>query len=47
VKYVLKKAGKRIESGTFTVSQDGKTMQGSISGTAIGFPIVSNNRIAG
>ena len=30
--YVLKKAGKRIESGTFIVSQDGKTMQGSLSG---------------
>ena len=32
--YVLKKAGKRIESGTFTVSQDGKTMQGALSGNS-------------
>jgi hypothetical protein len=31
-KYVLKKAGKRIESGTFTVSKDGKTMEGTLSG---------------
>jgi hypothetical protein len=31
-KYTLKKAGKPIESGTFTVSEDGKTMQGSLSG---------------
>jgi len=31
-KYVLKKAGKRIDSGTFTVSKDGKTTIGSLSG---------------
>jgi hypothetical protein len=31
-KYVLKKAGKRIDSGTFTVSKDGKTTKGSLSG---------------
>ena len=31
-KYVLKKAGKRIDSGTFAVSKDGKTMKGSLSG---------------
>jgi len=31
-KYVFKKARKPIESGTFTVSEDGKTMQGSLSG---------------
>jgi hypothetical protein len=31
-KYAFKKAGKPIESGTFTVSEDGKTMQGSLSG---------------
>ncbi len=31
-KYALKKAGKRIESGTFTVSKDGKTLKGSLSG---------------
>lgn len=31
-KYVLKKKGKMIDSGTFTVSDDGKTMQGSLSG---------------
>jgi hypothetical protein len=30
--YTFKKAGKPIESGTFTVSDDGKTMQGSLSG---------------
>ncbi len=30
--YVFKKKGKPIESGTFTVSDDGKTMQGSLSG---------------
>ena len=30
--YVFKKKGKPIESGTFTVSEDGKTMQGSLSG---------------
>lgn len=32
MKYVLKKAGKRIDSGTFAVSKDGKTMKGSLSG---------------
>ena len=31
-KYVLKKAGKRVDSGTFTVSKDGKTTKGSLSG---------------
>jgi hypothetical protein len=31
-KYVFKKARKPIESGTFIVSEDGKTMQGSLSG---------------
>jgi hypothetical protein len=31
-KYVLKKAGKRIDSGTFAVSKDGKTTNGSLSG---------------
>lgn len=31
-KYSFKKAGKRIESGTFTVSEDGKTLVGSLSG---------------
>jgi len=31
-KYVFKKAGKPIESGVFTVSDDGKTLQGSLSG---------------
>jgi len=31
-KIVLKKKGKPIDSGTFTVSDDGKTMQGSLSG---------------
>jgi hypothetical protein len=31
-KYVLKKKGKTIDSGTFTVADDGKTMQGSLSG---------------
>ena len=30
--YVLKKKGKPIDSGTYTVSDDGKTMQGSLSG---------------
>jgi hypothetical protein len=30
--YVFKKKGKPIESGTFTVSDDGKSMQGSLSG---------------
>jgi hypothetical protein len=30
--YAFKKAGKRIESGTFTVSNDGKSMKGSLSG---------------
>jgi hypothetical protein len=30
--YVFKKKGKPIESGAFTVSDDGKTMQGSLSG---------------
>jgi hypothetical protein len=35
-KYALKKKGKTIDSGTFTVSDDGKTMQGSLSGTAAG-----------
>ena len=30
--YVLKKKGKPIDSGTFTVSDDGKTMHGSLSG---------------
>jgi hypothetical protein len=30
--YVFKKAKKRIEWGTFTVSEDGKTMQGALSG---------------
>jgi hypothetical protein len=32
VKYVLKKAGKRIDWGTFKISKDGKTMVGSLSG---------------
>jgi hypothetical protein len=31
-KYVFKKARKPVESGTFTVSKDGKTMQGTLSG---------------
>lgn len=31
-KYVMRKAGKRIDSGTFTVSKDGKTNTGSLSG---------------
>jgi hypothetical protein len=31
-KYVLKKAKKPIESGTFAVSEDGKTLQGTLSG---------------
>jgi hypothetical protein len=31
-KYSFRKAGKRIESGTFTVSEDGKTLVGSLSG---------------
>jgi hypothetical protein len=31
-KYTFKKAKKPIESGTFTVSEDGKTLQGSLSG---------------
>ena len=31
-KYVLKKKGKAIDSGTYTVSDDGKTMQGTLSG---------------
>jgi hypothetical protein len=35
-KYEFKKAGKPIESGTFTVSEDGKTMQGSLSGKDAG-----------
>ena len=30
--YAFKKAGKRIESGTFKVSKDGKSMQGTLSG---------------
>ena len=30
--YALKKAGKRIESGTFKISKDGKSMQGTLSG---------------
>ena len=33
IKYVLTKAGKTVESGTFTVSKSGKTMQGPLSGT--------------
>jgi len=32
VQYVFKKAKKRVEWGTFTVSDDGKTMQGALSG---------------
>jgi hypothetical protein len=32
-KEVFLKAGKEVETGTFTVSADGKTMQGPISGT--------------
>src|SRR5271165_2660869 len=32
IKYVFKRAGKRIQSGTFRVSKDGKRMQGSLSG---------------
>jgi hypothetical protein len=35
-KYAFKKAGKRIESGTFTVAEDGKTLEGSLSGTDAG-----------
>jgi hypothetical protein len=35
-KYVLKKAGKRIETGTLTVAEDGKTLEGSLSGTDAG-----------
>jgi len=35
-KYVLKKAGKRIETGTFTVAEDGKTLEGALSGTDAG-----------
>jgi hypothetical protein len=35
-KYVFKKAKKPIESGTFTVSEDGKTMQGTLSGNDAG-----------
>ena len=31
-KYSFKKAGKRIESGTFTVSEDGKTLVGALCG---------------
>jgi hypothetical protein len=31
-KYVLRKARKPIDSGTFILSEDGKTMQGSLSG---------------
>jgi len=31
-KYAFKKSGKRIESGTFTVSEDGKTLVGALSG---------------
>ncbi len=31
-KYAFKKDGKRIESGTFTVADDGKTMLGDLSG---------------
>jgi hypothetical protein len=31
-KYSFKKAGKRVESGTFTVSEDGKTLVGALSG---------------
>jgi hypothetical protein len=31
-KYAFKKAGKRIESGTFRVSKDGKIMHGTLSG---------------
>jgi hypothetical protein len=30
--YAFKKAGKRIESGTFKISKDGKSMQGTLSG---------------
>jgi hypothetical protein len=33
IKYSLSKAGKTIESGTFTVSKSGKTMGGPLSGT--------------
>jgi hypothetical protein len=32
IKYVFKKSGKSIETGTFSVSKDGKTMQGPLSG---------------
>jgi hypothetical protein len=32
IKYVMKKAGKHIDSGRFTVSKDGKTNIGSLSG---------------
>jgi hypothetical protein len=32
MKYVLKKAGKHLESGTFAISKDGKSMKGSLSG---------------
>ena len=31
-KYAFKKSGKAIESGTFTVSHDGKTIHGALSG---------------
>jgi hypothetical protein len=34
--YVMKKEGKRIDSGTFTVSKDGKTTRGSLSGKDAG-----------
>ncbi len=33
IKYALIKAGKTVETGTFTVSKSGKTMQGPLSGT--------------
>jgi hypothetical protein len=32
IKYVFKKSGKWVETGTFSVSRDGKTMQGPLSG---------------
>jgi hypothetical protein len=32
IKYVFKKSGKWVETGTFSVSKDGKTMQGPLSG---------------